>query len=488
MKKYVWPAGILLSAALLFGNNGEAFAKSGENTTIHQGIYADELDLSGMTEAEASERIRDYEGEMGKETLTVEIFDHQLEVTLGELGLRCTNPEVVQEAIQLGTKGNIIKRYKERKDLEHENKIYELEWALDSSLVSEFVDSECTQFNAEATDATLERIGGEFRIIPGATGVKLNTAEARQIILDYIADEWDKQDGTVTLPVETDYPRGSEEELGRVKDVLGTFTTSYSTSNGNRSQNVANGTSLINGTVVYPGDTFSTYETISPFTVENGYQMAGSYLNGKVVDSLGGGICQVSTTLYNAVLLSELEVVERSNHSMIVTYVDPSADAAISGTTKDFKFTNNTEAPIYIEGVTTAAKEVTFTIYGEETRPSNRTIKYVSQTLSTTDPGVVIVADAGQPIGYRRVESAHRGVVAELYKHVYVDGVEESVTKVNKSRYMPSPRVIMIGVAGDPELSAELQAAVASQDEALVSATMGSCLARMGVVQEVVTP
>ena len=206
--------------------------------------------------------------------------------------------------------------------------------------------------------------------------------------------------------------------------------------------------------------------------------MAGSYLNGKVVDSLGGGICQVSTTLYNAVLLSELEVVERSNHSMIVTYVDPSADAAIAGTYKDFKFKNDTDAPIYIEGVT-ADKKITFTIYGEETRPSNRSIKYVSKTLSTTDPGVIIVADPGQPIGFRAVDSAHRGVQAELYKHVYVNGVEESVTKVNKSTYNASPRTVIIGVAGDEGLAAELQAAVASQDEALVNATLASCLERM---------
>ena len=182
--------------------------------------------------------------------------------------------------------------------------------------------------------------------------------------------------------------------------------------------------------------------------------------------------------MYNAVLLSELEVVERSNHSMIVTYVDPSADAAIAGTYKDFKFKNNTDAPIYIEGAT-ANKQITFTIYGEETRPSNRTVKYVSQTLSTTDPGILIVADPGQPIGYRVVESAHRGVQAELYKHVYVNGVEESVTKVNKSTYNASPRTVVIGVAGDPGLSAELVEAVATQDEGVVNAVLASCIERM---------
>jgi len=475
MRKYSWLAGLLMALVLVAAGSSEVQAKETKDDTIHEGVYADGIDLSGMTKAEAEAAVTAYVNEMGAEKLTLDIFDSQLQVTLRELGLTCTNMDVIDEALQLGKTGNIIKRYKERKDLEHENKTFELEWELDPQLVSEYVNSECVQFDTDAVDATLKRNGSSFTIIPGDTGVKLDVNGSVQTIMDYIETEWDHTDGTVTLPVETDYPRGTEEELSRVKDVLGTFTTSYSTSGSSRSQNVSNGTRLINGTVLYPGDTFSTYEVVSPFSTANGYEMAGSYLNGKVVDSLGGGICQVSTTLYNAVLLAELEVVERSNHSMIVTYVDPSADAAIAGTYKDFKFKNNTDAPIYIEGVT-ANKQVTFTIYGEETRPANRTVKYVSQTLSTTEPGQLIVADPGQPIGYRVVESAHRGVVAELYKHVYVNGVEESVTKVNKSNYKASPRTITIGVAGDPDMSARLVEAVATQDEATVNAVLASCL------------
>jgi Uncharacterized vancomycin resistance protein len=472
--------GFLFALILAVAGMGsmEALAKEKEDPTIHSGVFADEVDLSGMTEAEAEAELAAYINRLGDETLTLEIFDEQVEVTLGDLGLGCTNLNVIEEAAQLGKTGNVIKRYKERKDLEHENKVYELNWMLDSDLIRDFVSTECVKFDSEAKDATLKRENGTFQIVDGNTGTKLDVEGSIQAIQDYIENDWDKENGRITLPVETDYPRGSREELSRVKDVLGTFTTSYSTSGPSRSQNVSNGARLINGTVLYPGDTFSTYEVVSPFTTANGYEMAGSYLNGKVVDSLGGGICQVSTTLYNAVLLSELEVVERSNHSMIVTYVDPSADAAIAGTYKDFKFKNDSDAPIYIEGVT-ANKQITFTIYGEETRPSTRTVKYVSQPLSTTVPGAVIIADPGQPIGYRAAESAHRGMQAELYKHVYVNGVEESVSKVNKSTYNASPRTVVIGVAGDPEMSAELIEAVATQDEGVVNAVLASCLERM---------
>ncbi|MCI8852380.1 MAG: hypothetical protein HFI31_04440 [Lachnospiraceae bacterium] len=475
MKKFLWS--MLLCGIFFWSAGMQTDAK--EDVLIHAGVYLDEIDVSGMTREEAEQEIQNYARELSQETLTLQVEEHEVQVQLSDLGLTCSNPEIVEEALGIGKSGDIIRRFKERKELEHSNKVLELAWTVDERQVSQVIEEECVQFDVDAKDAGLVRENGSFRVIPGATGVKLNVEGSKQAVLDFMQNEWQKENGTVTLPAEVEHPRGTEEELSKVRDVLGTFSTSYATSNRNRSQNVSNGARLINGTLLYPGDTFSAYEAISPFTKANGYEMAGAYLNGKVVDSLGGGICQVSTTLYNAALLAELEIVERFPHSMIVTYVDPSADAAIAGTYKDLKFKNTTNAPIYIEAGTDSNKVITFTIYGEETRPANREVKYTSTTLGTTDPGQVIIGDAGQGIGYYHVEGAHRGVKAELYKRVYENGVEVSVEKVNTSSYMPSPRTITVGIAGDPELSAQLQAAIATQDAALVQATMADCVARM---------
>ena len=261
-----------------------------------------------------------------------------------------------------------------------------------------------------------------------------------------------------------DEPKGSAEELAQVTDVLGSFTTSYKTSGSSRSANVANGCSLINGTTLYPGEEFSTYKTVSPFSVANGYYMAGSYVSGKVVDSLGGGICQVSTTLYNAVLLSELEVTERYNHSMIVGYVDPSADAAIAESSgKDFKFVNNTDYPIYIEGYT-HDKQITFNIYGKETRDAGHSVRYESEVLETiTPPADQIYADAGQPIGYIVTESAHIGYKARLWKITMENGVEVSREQVNSSTYKMVPRSATVGTAtSDPQAYEEIMAAIST--------------------------
>lgn len=474
MKKHIWKLLSVFALTLFLGAGSQTFAK--EEEVLTTGLYIEDIEVSGMTADEAYAAIDAYVAEKGEGTIFLTVEDQQVEVALKDLGLSYTNSEIVQDAMQFGRKGNLIKRYKERKDLEHEPKVYSLQWQVDRDMVQAVVEEASTEFDVGAVDAGLKKTGSGFEVIPGTTGVSINVENSTENIVSYIENEWQQGQESIALAAEVEEPKGTAEELSKVKDVLGTFTTSYSTSGANRSLNIASGAEHINGTVLYPGETFSTYEVVSPFTAKNGYAMAGSYLNGKTVDSMGGGICQVSTTLYNAVLRAELEVVERSPHSMTVSYVDPSADAAIAGTYKDLKFKNNTDAPIYIEGVT-SGKKVTFTIYGQETRPSNRTIKFVSQTLSTTDPGMTLVADPGQGLGYRKVSGGHVGLSAELYKHVYINGVEQSVEKVNKSKYSASAGTITYGTAGDPDLSNQLQAAIATGDQAAADAIQSMCLA-----------
>ena len=143
MRKMTWLAGLALGLTLTAGGAEALAADTSSGSVIHTGVYIDGIDVSGMTEAEARAEVEDYVEEMGTETLTLNIGDNQLQTTLGDLGLSCTNMEVVEEAAQLGKTGNIIQRYKDRKDLEHENKNYQLEWTLDSDLVTEYVNSEC---------------------------------------------------------------------------------------------------------------------------------------------------------------------------------------------------------------------------------------------------------------------------------------------------------------------------------------------------------
>ena len=427
------------------------------NVTINRGVYADDVDLSGLTYKEARNKIEDYVSSLrNKQVAMTSIKDRVTTVSAGDLGLKWSNSDILLEAVGLGKTGNVIARYKANKDLEVEHKVYDVKLTADKSYVRNVVQTESDACGSDAKDATMTRENGDFVYTEGQEGFGIDVDKSVDIIMNAM-DNWNKEDMSVELASGMIKPKGTIEDLKKIHDLLGSFHTSFSSSGKARSGNVRNGTKLINGRLLYPGEQLSVYETVSPFTEENGYFLAGSYLNGLVVESLGGGICQVSSTLYNAVIRAELQVDQRSNHSMIVNYVDMSADAAISGTAKDFKFTNNLADPIYIEGYTTEDKEVVFNIYGVETRPSNRTISFQSVELERTEPeGEKVVADPELPAGKVSVQSAHTGYVGEYWKIVKVDGVETERVRINKSTYRAVPKTASVGTATDNPMVAEV--------------------------------
>ena len=451
---------------------------SAKESKIESGIYANDMDLSGMTTKEAGDKIKSYVNSFGGAEVILNAVDGgTIVTTASELGLRWGNEDILDGAANFGRDGDILQCYKELRDLEYKNKVYKVTFDFDKAKIRALIEENAEQYNQEAINASMVKTDNGFVITEGQTGIMVDTDASVDAVYDYLTDDWNGTSCEIDLVITVDEPMGKAEDLAKVKDVLGTFTTSYSTSGGSRSANVANGCSLINGTTLYPGEEFSAYEAVCPFTEANGYYMAGSYLNGQVVDSLGGGICQVSTTLYNAVLLSELDVTERYNHSMIVTYVDPSADAAIAESSgKDFKFKNNTDYPIYIEGITTPDKQITFTIYGVETRDSNREVVYESVVLERMVPEEeVIYADESLPVGYCVVQSAHVGYKAQLWKVVRENGVEVSREQINSSSYMKAPRSATVGVAtADEGARNAIMAAVATNSIDEVKAVAGA--------------
>lgn len=449
MKKFIqrgiFMVGVAL-AVMFMGNSVKA-----DSATIKEGVYVEDVSLAGMTQEEAEAMIRNKVAEMGSRNVTlVAAGGHEVTVTADDLGIRWGNPEIMTEAVQLGVSGNVIQRYKAMKDLLFENKVYDIVLEFDVGAINDILVERCAIYDQKPENAGLTRENGQFVILEGQVGYELDVESSIDIVYSYLESDWDGKDCRISLNVAEEKPRGTAEDLAQVTDLLGSYTTDYSTSNGNRSGNVTTGAQKINGTLLYPGEEFSAMGVVTPFTAANGYAMAGSYLNGKVVNSMGGGICQVTTTLYNAVLLAELDVTERYNHSMIVTYVKASMDAAIAESAgKDFRFRNNTDYPIYIEGYT-QNKKITFNIYGKETRPEDREVIYQSEVLETIQPTIdLITADASKPLGYVSTEPAHVGYKARLWKIVKEGGKEVSRDVINSSNYNVSPRSAVVGVATD---------------------------------------
>lgn len=470
LKRLVLPA-LGLFAAVGITGAATVYAEENGTATIPSTVYIGNIDVSGMTEREAESAVHAYVESLSGTVFTLTAGQNSVQTTAEEIGLTLANTEIASEAVNLGKTGSLLERYKAKKDLENETKVFELDFEVDENSVASLLNENSSNLNVDAVDNGLTRTNGAFEIVEGSEGIEVNVGNSILAIEDYLSNDWDGNAAEIALVTDVAEPRGTKEELGKVQDVLGTYHTDFSSSASGRSKNVKNGCDMINGTLVYPGEQFSVYKEVSPFDAEHGYELAGSYENGTTVQTYGGGICQVSTTLYNAVILAELQVDERFNHSMIVNYVKPSMDAAIAGTSKDLKFTNNTEAPIYIDGYTSGGV-LYFTIYGEETRPSNRVVTYESETLSQTNPGVSLQASGAHPVGYVASSGTpHTGYTAKLWKIVTVDGKEESREAVNSSSYKATNKIITVGTAtGNSEAAAQISAAIATGDEATVRA------------------
>ena len=414
--------------------------------TIYPGVKIAGIDVSGMTKEEAQKTVDDYVNTVSEQKVTLQVGKKEKSFLLSDMGLYCTKEDPAKEAWELGRNDGIFKRVVEIRRLEKEGQDLPLSFGVDADKSQKVFKKTAKKFLAKKKDAVIKREDGKFKITPEVNGIDIDFAENADKLIEYIQKEdWDQKEVVFPVDYKTDKAKHTKKELSVIKDVMGTFTTSYYDSPYGRCLNVENGASLINGTLLYPGEEFSVYEAVAPFNSDNGYHLAGSYENGKTVQTYGGGICQVSTTLYNAVLRAELEVTERQPHSMTVHYVKLSEDAAISGTEKDLKFKNNLDYPIYIEGKAGDAS-ITFTIYGKEYRDENRSIEFISETTSVRPPGEKIIKDKTMEEGKKKVEENGRtGYSARLWKVIRVDGEEVDRVQINSSSYQSVKKVVRVG-------------------------------------------
>lgn len=456
MRVKMWMSSLVIPACTFF--MFAAFPmKISASETVPDGIYIGDVNLGGMTNEEAANQVNEYVDSMASQLISLDVDGKLADTTAGELGFSWSNKEIVDETVSKYKGGNLIRRYMNLKDLEMNPVKLDLETSLDDGKVAAFVETECNPLTGEAKDAAITRENGAFVITPSQVGKQVDL-DATKEALDKALEKGLESPIRVAAVIEEMLPAVTEEQLSTIQDVLGTFSTSFSSSGVSRSTNLKVGAEKINGRVLMPGQMLSGYECMQPFTTANGYATAAAYENGQVVDSVGGGVCQISTTLYNTALLAEMEITQRQNHSMTVSYVKPSNDAAIAGTYKDLKITNPYDTPIYLEGGV-SGKTLVFTIYGKETRPANRTIKYVSETLSETDPGEPITKlDTTLAPGARvQEQAAHRGIKSRLWKYVYVDGAETEKTILHTDTYNASKAIIRVGpevpVSVNPETS-----------------------------------
>lgn len=297
-------------------------------------------------------------------------------------------------------------------------------------------------YSADPVSATYKRDeAGDIYVSPGNDKVTLNEKEARSIIKAHSAPG-----ETYEIPAEVEKAAHTTDELTEAlfRDTLSTYQTSFATSDSNRSTNVTLASKSINNKILLPGEKFSYNGTLGKRTPEAGYKMAGAYANGQSVQQYGGGICQVSSTLYNAVMLANLKIDERTCHMFKVGYVPLGRDATADYGTVDFVFSNNTDYPIKISSYVTSSKQVVCDIIG--TKTENFTVTFETTDVSSVPFSTKRVDDPTLPEGTEKYsERGSDGARCKVYRIVSVDGVEVSRTLEASSYYMPHNATLLVG-------------------------------------------
>lgn len=440
---------------------------------ICENIYIGSVNVSGMTKEQAVKELEKHLKEDKKRTVTLNVQKQSADLTLEELGLDYDGAEkVAQKAVDYGKKGSVPSRYFKLRRLKKEKVVFDKKLDLEDKTAKKALNEKAVPLAGHAVDASITIESSGPKISKEKEGKTIDVRKSIAAMEEYLNTKWKHKDFSIKMVMKTEQPKVKEKDLKSVTDELGSFSTDAG--GGERWQNLKTGAEKLNGTLLMPGEEASVHDLTAPYDEEHGYVPAGSYENGQVVDSYGGGICQVSTTLYNALLYSEVEITKRYPHSMLVNYVEPSRDAAIAGDTKDLKFKNNYDTPIYIHGEIDSENQLTFTIYGKETRSKDREIKLVSETTETEEYSVTYKTNSEAAIGsMEAVGSPHTGKSARLWKVVYEGGKEVSKEQVNQSHYAKSDQIVEVGTKSDnPEAAALVKNAVATQDKAKIQAAI----------------
>lgn len=428
--KCLYLAAVIVLAAV--GYSQTAKAASLQTVWGSAGVYLDGREIDADSAEDAVER---YIEKRMNRFLVLEAGDTIYQTNSGGIGLTWINPGLMEVM-------NIALAY----DGEMQAKIpfdFKPEFDFNPDILVPYIKDIIQKESISVVNGwAYKDTDGLIKMTDGVTGRVFSAEKVMEELLPQLL----LVDGgrlDYTFPSETVYPEWSSQNVSFSYSPLGEYTT-YNLGMPGRVRNIEISAGGINGTMVMPGETLSALAMYGAVTAAGGYQEAPVYNGGRQIMGIGGGICQTTTTLYNACLRAELEIVYRRQHSMIVNYVPPSWDAMVDyASGSDFVARNNTGYPIYLEASTGIDQDgdsyINIRVWGTETRPANRTVEFTYEVLACQFPSelfrVNTVSDSLCLVGmhspdkkiYAEVE-VHPFVQSRAYKIVKVDGVEQSRT------------------------------------------------------------
>ena len=436
MKIFMKRGGIVLIGCLAVVSIVVAAVVQGTEAKLVKGSQIGVVDVGGLTVLEAQKKLRIWwEGaKMDKLTLTVKDKSLKKTYTPGELGVSIDDVGSIAQVPVEGLVGQVLDKPEIHKyPVKTKSTLFDLNR----------LKVEVKTTYGDPGPARVKFLDGKIVREPEKPRFTLDDVALPEAVMKGLLD-----DQTVTLPIKEEPKRITDEVLNQITDVVSEFSTHFSSDNRPRSNNIKLASSKLNGIVILPGETMGFNETVGERTLKGGYKIAGVYVNGRHDTGIGGGICQVSTTLYNASLFSNLKVLERTNHSLPVPYVPLGRDATVNYGAQNLVIQNTMATPIVVVSQYQPGK-LTFRILGK--KEEGLEVKITQGRVRSSGGGTRREYDPKLPAGTTKVQHNGDNRYVQTFRSVYKNGVKVLTETLKDSHYDGGGTIISYGPKAKPK-------------------------------------
>lgn len=406
---------------------------------IHKNIYVRDIDISNLTKKEAVKKINKFIDDNNSFSLILNDEEYVFNKT--DVDVDYDVEGLVEKAYTIGRDKGIISNMKTKSKLSMGKKvILDYNITYDEKKVDKYLKELNKKIYKKPKSATLSIVNGKIFINKEKYGYKLDKDVLKYTIIKKIKDMDNKDEIIPTIAVKPFY---SYKDLSKINTVLGSFETNFNANNYNRSNNIKLAANATSNIILNQGEVFSFNSYIQRSHIDKYLKEAPVIINGKQEKGIGGGMCQVSSTIYNAALYSGMKIINVRNHSIPSPYIEMGRDATVSGGTIDLKFANNFNNPIFIYNRVIDNK-IVCTIYGN--KDDNKDIEIITETTDILHNRTIRKNSEKYDLGTKTVEQEGRkGYKVKTYR-VYKSPIKNKTEYIGESYYPPQDKIIIYGI------------------------------------------
>lgn len=429
---------VVLSVGIFFLGNISIVQSVGHNEKIYENIFIEDIDVSNLSKSEAKSKVEESISRNNKLSLISE--NNIFNLNLDEIGVTYDIDKCIEEAYSIGRDDNLIENIKAKMNLKlGSKKVINIEYSYNDKKIDEYIRFIEKEIESNPVDATISVDNNQLKYTKESYGKSVDVGKLKEIILYKIKDKNIKEN---QIPIVLKAPNRIYSELSKINTILGTYETQFNPKCENRVNNIKVAADITSDIILDKNSEFSFNSYVNNKDIKSKFKSAPVIINGKLQEGIGGGICQVSSTIYNAALYSGLEITTVRNHSIPSAYISKGRDATVSKGSIDLKFKNNFDTPIFIHNEVYEDKIIS-TIYGNE--QDKKSIEIVTEITKHVPNKVKIKSSDKLYEGEREVfQKGRDGYKVNTFR-IYKNEGNEIKEFIHESYYPPMDEIIIYG-------------------------------------------